>query len=167
MTRAAHMIEFAVCTRTNGMEHRAFGMHVGVSLVPTYTLSYMLIFTKQFLCAFDCHLCGVQARPATSRVNTSSAARPTTTTNYCRRDDWDFSLLFHCTPWMTLNFIDEHSANASCCQLPPSSSLQCQLEHVPFYLPIASCILCVAEEKKTHTNSLTNSHTKFHLWLEF
>lgn len=71
MTRAAHMIEFAVCTRTNGMEHRAFGMHVGVSLVPTYTLSYMLIFTKQFLCAFDCHQCGVQARPATSRVNTA------------------------------------------------------------------------------------------------
>lgn len=138
MTRRAHMIEFAcsVVIFTRYARHR-------LSCRPALSLSYMLIFTTEFLCAFDCHRCSRDLNHIKSCVE--SARQPTT--SYCRRDDWDFSLVSWRT-WMTLNCCIRF-ANAA----RPPSPLQWLLRHVPFYLFIASCILCMA--KKTQTRNFT------------
>lgn len=122
-------------------------MHATVSRADPYSLSYMLIFTKEFLCALDCHQCSREHNHIKSCVE--SARWPTT--NYCRRDYWDFSLV----PWrtrMTLNCCI-YFANVAAAA---ATAIAAQARSILFVHRLVHFM---------HGENDTN--TEFHLWLEF
>lgn len=123
-------------------------MHITVSRADPHSISYMLIFTKEFLCAFDCHRCSRDLNHIKPWVE--SARWPTT--NYCRRDDWDFSLVPWRT-WMTLNCCIQF-ANAAAAAV--ATAIAAQARSILF---VHRLVHFMHGEKDTNT--------EFHLWLEF